>query len=351
MRILIFRVGSIGDTVVALPSLWFIKSSFPSARISMLINFPISHMAKEKSIASVLDGTGIVDDFIEYQSDNGLIHSIFNLRAEIRNLSPDLLIYLMPSRNRLQLVRDWLFFKLCFIPKIVGLKFALESQSTLPIPNEINRWEHESHRLARLLSDLGTVDCKSPDSWSLNLNSSERYAATLALRDLGNAPFFVLSVGTKVDVKDWGESNWLELLGQMSRIYPGHGMVFIGSADEYSNCEKLKSAWRSSCLNLCGRFEPRISAAVIEKSFLFLGHDSGPMHLAAAVGTPVVAIFSARNYPGEWYPWGNQHRVLYHKTDCFGCNLNTCVDNRKKCINSIRPVEVLEAVISSVGVR
>ena len=78
-------------------------------------------------------------------------------------------------------------------------------------------------------------------------------------------------------------------------------------------------------VNLCGKLTPRESAAAFERARMFVGHDSGPMHLAAAVQTPCVAIFAARNIPRVWFPFGEQHRVVYHRVDCMGCGLETCV--------------------------
>jgi ADP-heptose:LPS heptosyltransferase len=65
------------------------------------------------------------------------------------------------------------------------------------------------------------------------------------------------------------------------------------------------------------------------------------MHLAAAVGTPCVALFAARNIPRVWYPFGPRHRILYHQVDCAGCSLETCIVEKKKCLLSITPDEVL----------
>ena len=76
---------------------------------------------------------------------------------------------------------------------------------------------------------------------------------------------------------------------------------------------------------------------------MFVGHDSGPMHLAAAQGITCVAIFSGQNKPGVWFPHGSQHQVLYHRTECFGCQLDVCTDHGKKCIRSISVSEVLTA--------
>jgi heptosyltransferase-3 len=77
---------------------------------------------------------------------------------------------------------------------------------------------------------------------------------------------------------------------------------------------------------------------------LFFGHDSGPMHLAAAVGLPCVAVFCARAKPGVWFPWGSRLKVIYHQTDCFGCELQVCSKYGKKCISSITVEEVLSAI-------
>ena len=73
------------------------------------------------------------------------------------------------------------------------------------------------------------------------------------------------------------------------------------------------------------------------------------MHLAAAVQTPCVAIFAARNRPRVWFPYGKRHRVLYHRTDCWGCGLETCIIEEKKCLTSITVDEVITEVRALLG--
>ncbi len=73
------------------------------------------------------------------------------------------------------------------------------------------------------------------------------------------------------------------------------------------------------------------------------------MHLAAAVGTPCVAIFAARNIPRVWFPHGARHRVVYHEVDCMGCGLETCIVQRKKCLTSITVAEVAEQVRAALA--
>jgi len=114
---------------------------------------------------------------------------------------------------------------------------------------------------------------------------------------------------------------------------------------EFDRSERLAKRWRGPVLNVCGRLSPRESAALIGKAIAFVGHDSGPMHLAASVGTPCVAIFSAQDKPGVWFPFGTRNRVLYHQTDCYGCLLQVCIARKKECIRSITVEQVVNALV------
>jgi heptosyltransferase III len=82
----------------------------------------------------------------------------------------------------------------------------------------------------------------------------------------------------------------------------------------------LLAAWGGPRLNLCGSVSPRESAALIERASCFAGHDSGPMHLSAAVMTPSVAVFSLKNPPGLWFPYGKDNRIFYPGLDWSGGN-------------------------------
>jgi lipopolysaccharide heptosyltransferase III len=73
------------------------------------------------------------------------------------------------------------------------------------------------------------------------------------------------------------------------------------------------------------------------------------MHLAAATGLPCVAIFSAHNKPGPWYPYGVGNRVIYHQVPCFDCGLEKCIRYAKRCIASITIDEVLQAATEQFG--
>jgi len=75
------------------------------------------------------------------------------------------------------------------------------------------------------------------------------------------------------------------------------------------------------------------------------------MHLAASQGVPCIAVFSARDLPGQWFPFGEGHKVLYHRTPCFGCKVWECTEHDKKCIRAITPGEAIAAAWKKIGKR
>jgi heptosyltransferase-3 len=88
---------------------------------------------------------------------------------------------------------------------------------------------------------------------------------------------------------------------------------------------------------------------VLEMGAVFLGPDSGPMHLAACVGTPCVIAFSARGLPGVWFPAGGGHEIVLRNVSCSGCNLETCIVEGRRCLTSIAVDDMANAVHSVLG--
>lgn len=341
-RILIFRLGALGDTVVALPAFRLIANAYPDAERVVLTY--LSANTKAVPVAQVLEGSGLVHGFMGY-SGNALRdpRNVVRLRREVRRFGPDVLVYLAEPRGRLRTLRDAAFFRWCGIPRLVGVPYSQELQ--LPRQLGVNRFEYEGARLVRCLEKLGSIALDENEAFDLKLSHNERAAAAKALDGLSpQRPIFVVSIGAKVDVKDWGDRNWKALIQALGKRLPGWSLVMIGAYVERARSEALADAWPGKALNLCGDLKVRESAAVLQRARFYLGHDSGPMHLAAAVGVPCVSIFSSRNLPGEWSPYGPYHRVLYTDVPCRGCKLDTCVEYGKKCINSIHVDDVIREV-------
>ena len=341
-RVLIYRLGSLGDTIVALPVLHLIARTFPHAVRYALTNL-ISN-SKASHMSAIVGNSGLIQDYISYPPGLRNIRQLLKLRAQIKSVRPDVLVYLAAARGQIKAFRDALFFRSCGISRLIGFPYTKELQNDKWLPDK-QCYEHEAARLARSVSSLGDAQLDDTGSWDLHLTDLEKLRALEKLSHIGvGVRIIAVSVGAKVDVKNWGMNNWQVLIERLFRDYNGAALIFVGAKSEFGDSEKIGLFWSGQKVNLCGALTPRESAAALENASIFIGHDSGPMHLAASVGTPCVAIFSARNKPGVWFPYGSSHRVIYHKTDCYGCGLEICELEKKKCITSIGAKEVMALV-------
>lgn len=340
-RVLIYRLGSFGDTVVALPSLHLIARTFPNATRALLTNLPVH--AKAPSMRAVLGDSGLVHEYINYKVGTRSPVELAQTWCRIRSFDPDILIYLALPRGPKSLRRDLLFFRACGIRTIVGA--PLGELASPRYDHQTELWEHESVRTARTLEILGDADPFDVANWDLKLQAAEIDRADQFLSILDGRPFLAGGIGTKMQAKDWGADKWQALIRKMTLRFPNHALVFVGAKEDYELSQFAGRDWKGTALNLCGELTPRETAAVLRRAELFVGPDSGPMHLAASLGIPCANAFSARGKPGHWYPFGAQHQVVYHKTECFDCGLEVCVEQRKKCIESIQVDEVFDAVL------
>jgi ADP-heptose:LPS heptosyltransferase len=334
--VLIYRLGSLGDTVVALPSLHLIARRFPDAERRMLTNIPVH--AKAPAASAVLGESGLVHGYMRYTAGTRRIDELLRVMLEVRRFRPDLLVFLMDLRRWKLVKRDMLFFRLCGVRRIVGVPGEQAMERGFDATTGL--YESEAHRLARLIAELGDARPGEAASWDLRLTSAERRAGNDALGDLAGRPLIVCGPGTKMQAKDWGAENWRALLGRLGRAHPEHGLALVGASEDAQLSESAAQEWTGRKVNLCGRLSPRETAAVLERAEVFLGPDSGPMHLAASVGTPCVIAFSARGLPGVWFPTGTQHEIAYRRPDCAGCGLETCIENERKCLRLITVAEM-----------
>ena len=331
-RVLVYRLGSLGDTVVAVPALHVVAKAFASAERRLVTNTPVD--AKGPAAAAVLEGSGLVDGYFEYgvgMRGWGLVR----LWWEIVRWRPEVLVHLGAERGVKAARRDAWFFRACGVRRMVGVPVTEGMQRHAVVDGEL---EGEWSRLLRNVGELGSGVC-----WDLGLSATELARA----REMaGVGAFVAVSVGTKMQAKDWGLENWRELVGRVREEWPEMRVVMVGAVEEFAASEFVLGG---AGLNLCGRLTVRESAAVLGMARLFVGHDSGPMHLAAAVGTRCVAVFSARSLPRLWFPFGSGHEVIYHQVECMGCRLETCLVEGKKCLVSIGVEEVVGAVGRVLG--
>jgi heptosyltransferase III len=328
--LIIYRMGSLGDTVVALPCFHRILELFPDHHRVVLTNFPIS--SKAAPIQEILKTGGFTHDAIEYPLGTRDPRRLLVLAKELRSLRPDALIY-VGGGKRLGLravYRDLAFFRLAGIRRVIGAPLTRDLDAGR-IDEKTGHMEPEAERLARCLQKLGPIDLSNKKAWDLRLTPDEIARGEAVLGEFVNVPFIAVNTGGKVAINDWGMSNWTTLLSQLSQAISAP-LVFVGGAEDDDRAKVLAASWQHPVLSACGRLSPRESAALLRRASLFVGHDSGPMHLAAANGVSCVCVFSRNNPPGKWYPYsprGTSHRVFRDEVD----------------VRHIRPEKLRESVL------
>lgn len=305
--VLIFRIGSIGDTVVAMPCFHRVARSFPGFRRILVTDVPPG--GKAAPVESVVRRGTLIDEVIYFPPPPRRFGDFLDLRTSIRATQARALVYIA-DRGLAGSLRDLCFFRTCGIRQIIGVPLSRDLRK-LRIDPRTGETEREAERLVRCLGPLGPVELDDPAWWDLCLQGDERRAAAVALAPLAGKDFLAVCFGGKVAQKDWGDANWRALLALLAADSLDLALVFIGAAEEFERCAALAKHWPGASLNLCGRLSPRESAAAMQSALLYVGHDSGPMHLAAAVGTPCIAMFGEVNMPRWWHPMGRGHHILH----------------------------------------
>ncbi|HEY8997503.1 MAG TPA: glycosyltransferase family 9 protein, partial [Edaphobacter sp.] len=219
---LIYRLGSLGDTLIALPALNLVARAFPHADRRMLTNFPVN--VKAPPAAAILDHTNLIHGFFRYSVGTRSPIELAKLWWTIASWRPNVLVYLAAKRGVAAAQRDAKFFRLCGIKKLIGIPLTEEMQKNLPQPT-YDSLEPEAERLVRNISSLGDGRLNDPANWDLHLTDAEVAKADAALGRLVGMPLIAVSVGTKVQSKDWGRDNWRALLSEIARTYPGYGLA------------------------------------------------------------------------------------------------------------------------------
>jgi ADP-heptose:LPS heptosyltransferase len=122
----------------------------------------------------------------------------------------------------------------------------------------------------------------------------------------------------------------------LSAEHPDTGLLVIGAAEDSDRARELGGVWAAGpVVDACGKLSPRESAAAMRNAVAFIGHDSGPLHLAAATGVRCVGLFGDFNQPNRWHPRGPHHRIIH----------------RMSGLHTITVAEVLAAVGEIVPAR
>ncbi|MGI9074359.1 MAG: glycosyltransferase family 9 protein [Bryobacteraceae bacterium] len=337
-RIAIYRVGNIGDILVALPALQAIRGRFPQAYIVF-----ITSAGSANSIgARELLPTGIwYDELFRYdQSDLSNWRGLLGLVRRARALNCQLFVELSNVLSTLATeVKTIAFANVIGSSYLVGtrvseLRWFRRAQSLhLPSQNERDRlmsFIEEDLELNRpgpvFLAAVGEdwVDVENALSTSLVPRS-----------------YIVIHPGCKHPLNQWPESRFAEV----AKFITGQGLtvVLTGSKAESAICANVARDCEGHIADASGLLSVSQLVLLLRNALLYIGNDTGPMHIASAVGTPSISIFSARDYPFQWFPAGENDIILRRDVPCSPCLAEVCPYGMK-CLDLIQVDDVVRAL-------
>jgi lipopolysaccharide heptosyltransferase II len=151
----------------------------------------------------------------------------------------------------------------------------------------------------------------------------------------------ILQPGARYWFKAWPPERFAELADYLTSQC-GSQVLIGGSGQDIDIAQQIQGMAKKASIVMAGRTTIKQFAAIAKQSVLFVGSDSGAMHMASAVGTPVVALFGPSN-PREWGPRGGPVEVLYKEIDCRSCFHPTCRRGEENCMKLIAVPEVVAA--------
>jgi heptosyltransferase-2 len=183
-------------------------------------------------------------------------------------------------------------------------------------------------------------------------SAAARSMASLLLAELdplGSGPLVVLHVSAGTQAKRWPVGHWQELLGRLVLERGDLRMVLIGGPLDMERARQITGGldW-PNLANWTGRLSIAELAAVAERAAVVVGADSGPAHLAAAVNTPVVVLFSGTNDARVWKPVGPEVTVLRQPVNCSPCHCRDCPLADHPCMQGLKPERVAQAVLQQL---
>ncbi|MBN1419348.1 MAG: glycosyltransferase family 9 protein [Planctomycetes bacterium] len=336
-RILIVRLDQIGDGILTLPLVAGLRRAFPDARIDWVVRPPLVPLLSPGTDRNVR----IVPFDVPWWSGSACGPEAYaatfaRFAARIRTARYDIAIAPRPAdwRDALCLVLARARWRAGF--DCAGLGFAM-SAPLREIPAV-----HIAEENAQALALVGAGGEGLPGI-VLAVGDRARRRARSILGDGGvDGPYAVFSPGAGYPSKLWPIDRFAAV-GRTLRDERDLSIAVVGSGSERARIGEVAASIGRAAVDLAGRLDVGELAAAIDGATLFIGCDSGPAHIAGALGTPSVVVFSGTNHAWRWRPIGPAVRVIEAYVPCKPCCRKVCPLTRHLCMEAIEAGEVLDA--------
>jgi len=343
-RVLFLKPSSLGDVIHALPTAVAIKERYPEKQLGWLV---------EEETAPILKGNPFLSEVIvlprkRWERELIIPHRLFSALREAGRFLQGL------RRQRYELAIDLqglLKSGVLALASGARLRLGLEGgregshlflTHRVPIGDGI---EHAVDRYLRVAAYLGAEVEKRefPIQWG-----EEEDARARAFLAGGPGPWVVIHASARWGTKLW-EASGFACLGDALVAKLGVSVILTGDSNDLPLVKGIAERMGHRPLIVSGRTTLQELAALLAKVELMISVDSGPMHMAAALGTPVLALFGPTD-PRRTGPYGEGHEVIRKGLECSPCLRRRCpIPDKRACMKSIQVEEVLEKATEMLG--
>ena len=344
MKILIVKLSAIGDVIHTLPSLNAIRKHYPDAHITWLVeeaasNLVVRHEALDRVIISKRKQwiKGVLSP-----SCLKNIKELYQFIKELRDTEYDLIIDFQG------LLKSGVLIALARGKRKTGFDKGMEhmEHSYIFLNERIPPVNMDNHALLRNLMLINTLGIKSKEiEYKIPISDHTRkFIDSILVRHRIKGPELLVAINpvAKWKTKLWDNRKFALLADRLIEKYNA-SVIFTGSQADRSTIDNIMSCMSQSAVNLAGETTLKTLAALYEKTKFLISTDTGPMHMAAAVGTPVIAL-SGPTAPWRTGPFGSEHKILRSGLDCSPCFKRQC--STIDCMKQISVEQVMDAVNS-----
>ena len=325
--ILLIRLSSLGDIVLTSPAIRAVRSHFPNARISMLV---------ASQSADLLTENPHLDEVIQ-----------FDRHAKDKDTAEMVRLFRVLRERQFDLTIDFQRkFRTSLLAYSSGAKCRVGYHQPNGILCSVRVPDSSGHAIDRYFALLQAVGIEAKDrTLELFITESDRTYAREAMEKQGiciDRPTVGLFPGAGWKLREWMPDRFAAIGDRLVKDFDAQVLVF-GGPNECQLANHVIDLMTEQAISFAGNHPIRQLAALIERCNLFLTNDTGPMHIAAALRTPTIALFGPGNHV-RFQPLDPIHSTVRHEVPCNPCKqfTNRCRDN--VCMKLISVDEVWETV-------
>lgn len=339
--LLIVELSRLGDVVSMLPTVGALKAAFPHATVHLLIDERYSSLIRSLQLDVV------VHPISKSESTNGLVQAILNARR----IGAELAINVSPSkRNAISVLGSRSRFKVGYLAYINSLtpfllQTRVESFGCKLKSEEIYGRENIGNRALKVCRSLGINAQEKEQSLRLKAGVFETVSAELKRNGvLPREPYMVIHPFSGWKYRNWDIKKFSLLAERLSQVTSCR-VLFVHSREEASKIRELrKHHGGNRAVSFFSSDNLLESAVAIQGASLFIGNDSGPLHLASMLGVRVVGLYGPAE-PALTAPRNGRNSFLYKRVECSPCNQRTCIRPEDSCMQLI-PVDDVYSVVA-----